>query len=43
MKTQQSSYDFILVRDHLVGRWIRTHQHHYETDAKVCGFLIDFK
>lgn len=29
------------VRDHLVGRWIRTQQHYYETDPKVsevkCG------
>lgn len=24
-----------LVRDHLVGRWIRTHQHQYESDEKV--------
>lgn len=23
------------VRDHLVGRWIRTHQHHFEMDEKV--------
>lgn len=23
------------VRDHLVGRWIRTQQHYYETDPKV--------
>ena len=28
----------ISVRDHLVGRWIRTHQHQYETDEKVCVF-----
>lgn len=30
------------VRDHLVGRWIRTQQHYYETDPKVstnCQFL----
>lgn len=30
------------VRDHLVGRWIRTQQHYYETDPKVspsCRFL----
>lgn len=25
------------VRDHLVGRWIRTQQHYYETDPKVSG------
>lgn len=24
------------VRDHLVSRWIRTQQHYYETDPKVC-------
>lgn len=23
------------VRDHLVGRWIRTQQHYYDTDPKV--------
>lgn len=23
------------VRDHLVGRWIRTQQHYYERDPKV--------
>ncbi|CAF0852203.1 unnamed protein product [Rotaria sordida] len=27
------------VRDHLVGRWIRTHQHHYETDGKRVYYL----
>lgn len=25
------------VRDHLVGRWIRTQQHYYERDPKVRG------
>lgn len=25
------------VRDHLVGRWIRTQQHYYEKDPKVTG------
>lgn len=25
------------VRDHLVGRWIRTQQHYYEKDPKVSG------
>lgn len=25
------------VRDHLVGRWIRTQQHYYEKDPKVGG------
>ena len=25
-----------VVRDHLVGRWIRTQQYYYETDPKVC-------
>ena len=24
------------VRDHLVGRWIRTQQYYYEKDPKVC-------
>ncbi len=24
-----------VVRDHLVGRWIRTQQYYYETDPKV--------
>ncbi|CAF2731003.1 unnamed protein product [Rotaria sp. Silwood2] len=27
------------VRDHLVGRWIRTQQYHYETDAKRVYYL----
>ncbi|CAF4795147.1 unnamed protein product, partial [Rotaria sp. Silwood1] len=27
------------VRDHLVGRWIRTQQHHYETDGKRVYYL----
>jgi len=27
------------VRDHLVGRWIRTHQHQYETDVKRVYYL----
>lgn len=26
------------VRDHLVGRWIRTQQHYYEKDPKVCKY-----
>ena len=25
----------ITVRDHLVGRWLRTQQHYFETDPKV--------
>uniref|UniRef100_A0A8C7EA36 Alpha-1,4 glucan phosphorylase n=1 Tax=Nothoprocta perdicaria TaxID=30464 RepID=A0A8C7EA36_NOTPE len=28
-----------VVRDHLVGRWIRTQQHYYEKDPKVSGPL----
>lgn len=34
----QRDYYFALahtVRDHLVGRWIRTQQHYYEKDPKV--------
>lgn len=27
------------VRDHLVGRWIRTHQHQYESDGKRVYYL----
>lgn len=27
------------VRDHLVGRWIRTQQHYYETDPKRVYYL----
>lgn len=27
------------VRDHLVGRWIRTQQYYYEKDPKVCIFI----
>ncbi|CAF0752180.1 unnamed protein product [Didymodactylos carnosus] len=27
------------VRDHLVGRWIRTHQHHFECDVKRIYYL----
>jgi len=27
------------VKDHLVGRWIRTQQHYYETDPKV-GYTV---
>ncbi|MEE6521609.1 hypothetical protein FKM82_019879 [Ascaphus truei] len=27
------------VRDHLVGRWIRTQQHYYETDPKRIYYL----
>lgn len=30
------------VRDHLVSRWIRTQQHYYETDPKVCIGLQNF-
>lgn len=29
------------VRDHLVGRWIRTQQYYYEKDPKVSCFLCD--
>ena len=29
------------VRDHLVSRWIRTQQHYYEKDPKVCWQLDD--
>ena len=28
------------VKDHLVSRWIRTQQHWYEEDPKVCRFFI---
>lgn len=28
------------VRDHLVGRWIRTQQHYYEKDPKVSSGLM---
>ncbi len=28
------------VRDHLVGRWIRTQQYYYEKDPKVMIFLF---
>lgn len=34
----QRDYFFALahtVRDHLVGRWLRTQQYYYETDPKV--------
>ena len=31
------------VRDHLVGRWIRTQQHYYEKDPKVRIFFIGSK
>jgi len=27
------------VRDHLIGRWIRTHQHHFESDEKRVYYL----
>jgi starch phosphorylase len=27
------------VRDHLIGRWIRTHQHQYESDGKRVYYL----
>lgn len=28
------------VKDHLVSRWIRTQQHYYEKDPKVCNFYF---
>lgn len=28
------------VKDHLVGRWIRTQQHYYEKDPKVRRIII---
>lgn len=28
------------VRDHLIGRWIRTQQHYYEKDPKVSGGIL---
>lgn len=31
------------VRDHLVGRWIRTQQYYYEKDPKVIGLRIAIK
>ena len=27
------------VRDHVVGRWMRTQQHYYECDPKVCDIF----
>jgi starch phosphorylase len=31
------------VRDHLVSRWIRTHQHYYENDPKrICYISLEF-
>jgi starch phosphorylase len=26
------------VKDHLVGRWLRTQQHYYQTDPKVINY-----
>ena len=31
------------VRDHLTSRWIRTQQHYYEKDPKVCSFHLFYK
>ncbi|CAF1577891.1 unnamed protein product [Adineta steineri] len=39
--TQRDYYSSLAytVRDHLVGRWIRTHQHHFESDGKRVYYL----
>lgn len=42
----QRDYYFALaetVRDHLVGRWIRTQQYYYEKDPKVAIFFHTYK